>query len=165
MTIVVEPLNHQVRAVAERIHAIQIAAYTQEAKLLGAAAFPPLQRTVTDIEGSNERFLGAYLDGALAGVVALQGDPASAAMVISSLVVSPACQRRGVARSLLATVLREFSPQRLTVSTGLRNAPALALYAQFGFVELRRHLAGADKLAMVELCRPGVETVEEADRE
>ncbi len=151
--IVVEPINHRDRTVAERIHAIQIAAYSQEAKLLGAVSFPPLQRSIADIEGTNERFFGAYLDGTLVGVVALEGDPSSAAMVISSLVVLPAFQRLGVGRSLLSTVVNEFPSQVLTVSTGLQNAPALALYAEFGFVELRRHLVGAEEMPVVEFCR------------
>lgn len=153
--VVVESINHRERAVAERIHAVQIAAYSQEAKLLGAESFPPLQRTIADIEGTNERFFGAFLDGTLVGVIALEGDPSSAAMVISSLVVLPAFQRLGVGHSLLSTVVNKFPSQGLTVSTGLQNTPAMALYAQFGFLELRRHLVGPEKMPVVEFCRPG----------
>ena len=150
----IEPIDHRSRAMAERIHAIQIAAYSQEARLLGAVSFPPLQRTIADIEGSGEHFLGAYVGAALVGVLALEGDPTSASMVISSLVVLPAFQRMGIARSLLAAVVDSFPSRSLTVSTGERNAPALALYARFGFLEIRRHLAGPEELPLIELRRP-----------
>jgi hypothetical protein len=71
-------------------------------------------------------------------------------MQISSLVVLPAFQRLGIGRSLLSAVVSEFRSQVLAVSTGLQNAPALALYTQFGFVELTRSLVGAEELPVVE---------------
>jgi ribosomal protein S18 acetylase RimI-like enzyme len=152
-TVVVEPIDHREPTMAERIHAIQVAGYSQEAELLGSRSFPPLDRTVADIAESDERFFGAYLDGALAGIVALEDDPSGAVMVISSLVVLPAFQRLGVGHALVSTVVKEFGSRLLKVSTGLKNAPALALYARFGFVETRRHLGGAEKLPLVECCR------------
>ena len=45
---------------AARIHAVQIAAYQQEAALLGVSDFPPLARTVEDIMGSRELFFRAF---------------------------------------------------------------------------------------------------------
>jgi ribosomal protein S18 acetylase RimI-like enzyme len=150
--IVVAEIDHRNRAVAERIHAIQMAAYSQEARLIGAISFPPLQRTIADVERSGGPFLGAYLDGTLVGVIALEGD--SSSMDISSLVVSPAFQRRGIAHALLSRVVGDFSSRALTVSTGLQNAPALALYAQFGFVEVGRRLVGSEELPVAEFRRP-----------
>ena len=146
-------LDHRDRATAERIHAIQLAAYSQEAELLEAASFPPLDTTVDDVERSDDRFLGAYLDGRLVGIAALEGDPASGSLLISSLVVLPAYQRKGVARSLLAAVGGTFPAHTLVVATGAKNAPALALYAGLGFVEVRRKIAGRDEIAVVELRR------------
>lgn len=152
--IVVKAIDQRDRALAERIHVIQMAAYSQEAKLLGAISFPPLQRTIADIERSGGRFLGAYLDGTLVGVIALESDSSSAGMDISSLVVLPAFQRRGVARALLSSVVGDFSSRALTVSTALQNAPALALYAQFGFVEVGRRLVGSEELPVAQFRRP-----------
>ena len=146
-------LDHRDRATAERIHAIQLAAYSQEAELLEAASFPPLERTVDDVERSDDRFLGAYLDGKLVGIAALEGDPASGSLLISSLVVLPAYQRKGVARSLLAAVGGTFPAHTLVVATGAKNAPALALYAGLGFVEVRRKIVGRDEIAVIELRR------------
>ena len=45
---------------AARIHAVQIAAYQQEAALLGVSDFPPLARTVEDIMGSRDLFFRAF---------------------------------------------------------------------------------------------------------
>jgi ribosomal protein S18 acetylase RimI-like enzyme len=146
-------LDHRDRATAERIHAIQVAAYSQEADLLGAASFPPLEKTVEDVERSDDRFLGAYLGEKLVGVVALEGDPASGSLLISSLVVLPAFQRKGVARSLLAAVGETFPAHTLTVSTGEKNGPALALYAGLGFREVQRKVVGHEHIAVIELRR------------
>jgi ribosomal protein S18 acetylase RimI-like enzyme len=148
-TVVVESIDHRERGMAARIHAIQVAAYTQEATLLGAISFPPLQRAVADIETSTEHFFAAYLDGAFVGVIALERKQVDNATHISSLVVLPAFQRLGVGRALLSAVVSESPTEVLTVSTGLHNTPALALYGQFGFVEHSRRLVGIEKLPVV----------------
>jgi len=147
----IEALDHRDRAVAGRIHAIQLAAYTQEARLLGVADFPPLRQTLEHILGSEETFLGAFVDGALAGVAAVEQTHEAQAGCISSLVVIPALQRRGVASALLLEVLRRFGSQALVVSTAARNHPALALYGRFGFAESDRRFAGS--LELVQLRR------------
>lgn len=152
-SILVKLVRQQESMVSERIHQIQMAAYAQEAKLLGAVSFPPLERTVNDIEVSKECFFAAYLDGVMIGIIALEDVHANSAIRISSLVVLPAFQRMGVARVLLSAVVEKFAARTLMVSTGLKNTPALALYAQFGFVEIARRLMGAEKLPIVELSR------------
>jgi hypothetical protein len=57
----VEPLNHRERSIAERIHRLQRVAYEQEAQLLGVSEFPPLQRTVADVQASAGQFFGVSL--------------------------------------------------------------------------------------------------------
>jgi len=142
----IEPLDHRDRAVAQRIHAIQWAAYTQEAQLLGVTDFPPLRQTVERIQDSEEQFLGAVALGTLAGIAAIEQTQDPQALCISSLVVMPAMQRRGVASALLREVLRRFGSHTLVVSTAAANGPALALYGRFGFAELDRRLAGSLEL-------------------
>lgn len=153
-TVTVELINHRDRSVAERIHAIQLAAYTQEAKLLGVSEFSPLQRDISAVEISNELFLGAYLRQELVGVIGFEQAESAGTICISSLVVAPAFQRLGVGRALLTAAVNEFSSQVLVVSTGAANVPALALYAQFGFVGFDRQLVGVERLQLVELRRP-----------
>ncbi|HEX4961501.1 MAG TPA: GNAT family N-acetyltransferase [Thermoanaerobaculia bacterium] len=149
---VIQPLNHRERPTAESILAIQLAAYTQEAKLLGVADFPPLRRSVADLQASSERFFGAYRGDALVGAVAVESTETLGELCISSLVVAPAAQRSGVGTALLRELLRQFPTQTFLVSTGVGNAPALALYERFRFVELSRRFVGT--LELVELCRP-----------
>ena len=138
--------------VAEHVHAIHMAAYAQEAELIGAVDFPPLSRTVEDLRSSGERFLGAYVDNELVGVAGIeQGDGTNA--VISSFVVTPTLHRRGVGRALLQRIIALHNHQELRVQTAARNLPALALYRQNGFLELVRWVAGAEPLELVALRR------------
>jgi ribosomal protein S18 acetylase RimI-like enzyme len=144
-------LDHHDLSVAERIHAIQMAAYAQEAALLGAVSFPPLQRQVIDVQRTEGQFLGAFVGDQLAGALSVEPGNVEHELTISSLTVDPEFQRRGLGCALVAAVLSEFTFRGLTVSTGARNVPALALYAQFGFVELSRRLVGEERLEVVEL--------------
>jgi ribosomal protein S18 acetylase RimI-like enzyme len=150
----VQPLRHQDPAVAAQIHAVLLPAYTQEGQLLGVQHFPPMQRTAADIAGSREFFIGAWLDGALAGAVSIGADDEPDQICITTLVVHPRCQRKGVARALMHEVLRRADGLVLAVATGAANAPALALYRSFGFVVYRHGVLGEDKLALVKLRRP-----------
>ncbi|MEZ4580509.1 MAG: GNAT family N-acetyltransferase [Caldilineaceae bacterium] len=144
-------LDHRNVVVANRIHAVQMAAYAQEAALLGATDFPPLRRTVADIRADDARYVGALVETTLAGVIWIEteGNPLQA--TIAGLVVAPAYQRRGIARRLLRHVLHAVPGQTFTVSTGAANLPALALYTVFGFVEVARTVLGPDALVVVTL--------------
>ena len=46
-----------------------------------------------------------------------------------------------------------YGASTLTVQTGAKNTPAFNLYAQAGFVELRRWLVGREPLELVKLSR------------
>jgi ribosomal protein S18 acetylase RimI-like enzyme len=145
----IEALDHRDRTVARRIHAIQLAAYSQEAQLLGVADFPPLRQTALCIRDSEEQFFGAFVQDTLAGVAAIEQAHDAAALCLSSLVVQPAMQRRGVASALLREILRRFGSQAVVVSTAAGNLPALALYGRFGFTELGRRCAGSMELVQL----------------
>jgi len=129
--------------------------------LLGARDFPPLHRTVQDIAQSNETYVGVYEGQCLVGVLGFSPGSGGIGLNIDSLVVSPGHQRRGVARALLAEFVAQHRTRELTVQTGAKNAPALALYASFGFKEFKRCLLGEEQLELVQLRResaraPGV---------
>jgi ribosomal protein S18 acetylase RimI-like enzyme len=130
-----------------------MAAYAQEARLLEAKYFPPLERTVEDIQGSDELFLGVIEDGEIVGALSIWPDEEPGAMNIASLVVAPHRQHQGIGRLLLAAALQQCAHAVLTVSTGAKNAPALALYAQFGFQEYRRRLLGSEPVEVIKLRR------------
>src|SRR5215472_3646518 len=149
----VQPLNHRERAVAQGIHAVQMAAYAQEAELLGAKHFPPLERTVEDIQTSDETFFGVLEEGEIIGALSVWPDEEPGAMNIASLVVAPHRQHQGIGRLLLAAALEQWRHAVLTVSTAAKNTPALSLYEKFGFKEYRRKSLGPEAVELVKLRR------------
>jgi ribosomal protein S18 acetylase RimI-like enzyme len=149
----VEILCHRQPAVATQIHTVLMLAYAQEAVLLGVKNFPPLKQTAADIQASDEFFLGSFQDQELRGVISVRPDDEPGQINIASLVVHPAHQRRGVARALLTDALQRAASATFSVSTAAQNAPALALYQQFGFEPYRWGTIGDDALELVKLRR------------
>ncbi len=152
--LVILPIDPRDEACARSLHAVQMLAYRQEAELLGASRFPPLQRTVDDLRLSAEQFLGAFLEGELVGALSVGIDDENRGMNIASLVVHPGYQRKGIGRELLIAAVAQHGAKGMTVQTGARNVPALALYHRFGFKEYRRWIVGTDRLELVKLNRP-----------
>lgn len=150
--IIITTIDNTDDKIAEDIKAVQYASYLQEARLLGAIWFPPLEKTVADIQRAPDRFFGAYIGNVLVGVASMERFDSQSPAAISSMTVTPKYQRRGVARALLATLL-ETEIHTVTVSTGARNAPALALYAAFGFEIFKYRTVGEEQLELVELKR------------
>lgn len=143
-------LDHRMRETAEEIHAVRTAAYAQEAALLQVSSFPPLERTVDDILRSADTFIGARFGTDLAGALGIEREAPNAVPWLSSLVVAPAFQRRGVASGLLSFFLGTQHGE-VMVSTDTRNAPALELYARFGFVPVNCRTVGEGMFEIVEL--------------
>lgn len=144
------PLPHRTPEMAARIHALQIAAYRVEARLLEVDHFPPLERTATDVERSPDIYLGALRGEELLGVTSLERTGPEK-LLIASLTVGPDHHRQGIGRALVNAILQRDDWQILSVSTGAKNHPALALYQQLGFSERRRHRVGPEEIEVVEL--------------
>lgn len=131
---------------AERLVALQRAAYAVEAAIIGTDVIPALRETAEDLAAANLRILGEPR-----GFVAYarEGDLVD----IHRLVVDPDAFRRGVATRLLdALDDEEPDAARQIVSTAAANAPALALYARRGFTSIREELV-TDGLRIVTLER------------
>jgi ribosomal protein S18 acetylase RimI-like enzyme len=159
-------LDHHEQWVADCIHAVQMPAYLQEAELLQATHFPPLDMTSADIQASNDHFLGAIdLQNNLMGLVSFEPEPETNQLNITSLVVSPVYQRRGIGKLLLSTAISQYKNSIITVSTGAQNLPALALYAKFGFIECMRYAVGHDHdaLELVQLWRVTLDEPKQLD--
>ena len=123
------------RAVAERVLAIQHAAYAVEAELIGFDGIPPLQEELAGLMRSTEHWLGRYDGEVLAGAVAYEF-PDDATVEISRLIVDPAHARRGHGRALLDH-LDQLEPRPVSVvSTGSANTPAVTLYKSRGYAEV-----------------------------
>ena len=149
----IERVDHSQLSVARQLHAVQMIAYAQEAKLLGAIYFPPLERTVDEVRATGESFLAAFIGNELVGAVSVWPDPEGIGMNIASLVVCPQFQRQGIGTTLVASVLAEHGNGEVTVQTGSKNLPALSVYARAGFVEFRRWFVGREPLELVKLRR------------
>lgn len=67
------------------------------------------------------------------------------------MTVAPNYQRRGVASALMSRLLQEVGAVPLTVSTGMLNKPALALYSAFGFAAVKYWRLDEFNLELVEL--------------
>ena len=151
----VVPLDHRSVSTAQQIHAVQMLAYAREAALLGAVYFPPLTRTVQDVGSSDEHFLGAFARDELVGAASVWPDEDGVGLNIASLVVVPSRQRQGAGTSLIGAVVALYGSGELTVQTGVKNLPALRLYARHGFIEVRRWFAGREPIELIKLRRPG----------
>lgn len=141
-------LDHTRPDAAAEIHRVMMAAYEVEAGLLGVADFFPLRRTVAQILSAESLFFGAFSDGRLAAAAEIEAeaDPVN----IASLVVAPDHFRKGLATTLLRSILSLYQDRNLTVSTGVLNRPALLLYEKLGFRE-RRRWSTHDGIPMVTL--------------
>jgi ribosomal protein S18 acetylase RimI-like enzyme len=152
--------RHAQRDIARRIHEVQMLAYAQEAALLGARWFPPLEQTIEDVMASPGTFYAALIGDEIVGALAVSQEAGDAHATIDSLVVSPAFQRQGAGRALLEAVIAEHGRKPLFVQTGAKNVPALSLYARYGFREIERWLAGDEPLELVRLRRAHCTIVE-----
>ena len=151
--VTIHDADHRDPRVARAIHAVQMAAYAQEARLLGARDFPPLRRTPEDIRRGDERFLVASDHGLIVGAVGIETGATPGELLIGSLVVAPDRWREGIGRRLVQAVIDAHGAIPLTVSTGVKNLPGLALYAACGFVEYARDRKGPDPIDIVLLRR------------
>ncbi|MGV3661561.1 MAG: GNAT family N-acetyltransferase [Prosthecobacter sp.] len=146
-------------SVAAQIHAVAQAAYALEADRIGVACddFPPLRESLDELRQSSDSFLVFCAAGSIIG--ALSFDRTTNAVVITRLVVSPSHLRQGIAKALLAELVRRLTPgERLTVSTAQANAPALALYRRFGFKTTRASIS-AEGIPLVHLASSRVGSV------
>ena len=114
--------------------AVQRAAYAIEAELIGYPRLPPLHETLEGLQATPEELWLCEEGGELCGVVGLEQHADE--LVIARLFVAPAAFRRGIGSALVEHALARARGRRVRVGTGARNAPALALYARFGFRRL-----------------------------
>jgi ribosomal protein S18 acetylase RimI-like enzyme len=121
--------------VAAAVLDIQRRAYRIEADLIGSDAIPPLQETLSELQASGESFLGAFVDGELAGAISWK--VADATLDLHRLVVDPGRFRGGIGTALVRAALgAEPHATRAIVQTGADNEPAKRLYRRESFEEV-----------------------------
>lgn len=154
MNLTLGTIDLQDATLAAELHALQLIAYAQEAQLLDVAHFPPLMRSLDDLQQSAEIYIGAYLGKQLVGAIGTESSAGSDCLCITSLVVSPKFQRRGIATQLLASIIASHLDKPLQVETAGANYPALSLYQRYGFIEARRWCDKKVAIELIELTRP-----------
>jgi GNAT superfamily N-acetyltransferase len=143
-------LDHHLPNIARDIHTIQQAAYSIEALLLEVKYFPPLELSPIDIQQSSIDYQGILVKDMLVGVIGYEFIELDRSQNITCLVVSPQWHRQGIATALLTNLLAA-STSIVTVSTAVKNQPAISLYAKFGFIEIDRVMK--DSIEIVNLQR------------
>lgn len=149
----IQPIDHSDSGVARQIHALLHMAHAQEAQHLGRHGQAGAARSAEDIQSSVAFYLGAFEGDSLVGAASIAPDDEPGQIAIAMLCVAPACQRRGIGRSLVVEALRRGETMAFAVSAAADNTAALALYRGLGFVAYRRGTLGIDRLAMVKLRR------------
>ena len=121
---------------AEKIVVLQKRSYAVEAELIGFYDIPPMKDTKDTIAKCDETFYGFYDGDELAGLIAyeLEDD----LLDICRVAVNPEHFRKGIARQMVEHIIALNKGIKLiTVSTGLKNLPAVNLYLKLGFVKTR----------------------------
>ena len=146
--IVITKLDHSNEDVAHRIYNIFQNSYKIEAQIIGAVDFPPLLRSVNDIEASKTQFYGLNENSQLVAVIEIALE--NTHLEIHSLTVEPQYFRKGIANRLITYILNMIVFSKATVETAVANTPAINLYKKHGFVEFKRWTPpdGIQKLAM-----------------
>lgn len=122
---------------AQQVWQIQIPAYEAEAELIKCWDLPPLKETAACLQQCGETFYGGFIDGQLAGAISFK--ITDDALDIHRLMVARHFFRQGVARALIGYVEQLAAGQKeIIVATGTDNLPAVELYKQQGFKEVKK---------------------------
>ncbi len=131
-------LEHRDAFIAQQIFDLFQCSYKIEADLLGIPydQFPPLVRRIAEIQRSETSFYGYRNNNQLLGVIEINLFEAS--ISIDSVVVHYKHFRKGIGKELISYIINQPTKSTFIVQTGLLNKPAILLYQQQGFVEVKR---------------------------
>ena len=145
----VSKLDHRDQQQATQIWQLFQSAYEIEAQVLGFQTFPPLDRTIRQIQDAPTTFFGGWQNSVLVAAAEIE-DLGDAQFHINSFGVSPDHFCKGYGRKLLNDMLAELCWRQITVSTAVANLPALHLYKKHGF-RPQEEWATPDNIQMVTL--------------
>ncbi len=95
--------------------------------------FPPLKRSISNIQESKTQFWGYFKATEMAAVVEFELD--NNLLDIHSFVVLPKYFRQGIASKLIKHLLNSLKWDSAVVETAKANNPAIFLYKKHGFTE------------------------------
>lgn len=121
---------------AEKIVELQRRSYALEAELIGFYDIPPLKDTVEALNKCDENFYGYYEGDILAGLISYKRE--NGLLDIYRVAVHPGHFRKGIAAKLVGHIAGlNKGVNKIVVSTGLKNQPAVNLYLKLGFRKVR----------------------------
>ncbi|WP_019230071.1 GNAT family N-acetyltransferase [Sedimentibacter sp. B4] len=117
---------------AKCILELQIASYSIEADIIRFNDIPPLKDTVENINKCDEIFYGYYINDVLAGIISYKIK--EKVIDIHRVAIHPLFFRMGIANNLINFIEElENSINKVAVSTGKENLPAVNLYLRNGY--------------------------------
>ncbi len=129
----IRKIDHKSLEISKMIYSIFQSSYAVEAAILQHSDFPPLKRTVDQIQQSQTTFFGFFSAKVMRAVMELEIYKNH--IHIRSLTVAPQFFRQGIGYQLLRFVQDQFKVELLTVETGHANTPAVNFYLNFGFIK------------------------------
>lgn len=141
-------LDNSNKEVAKQVFTVFQRSYKMEAQLIGIIDFPPLLRSVKDIQRSKTQFYAFVKDECIAAIIEIAIEEQH--LDINSLTVDPNYFRKGIASKLISFVLEKGRFSEAIVETAAVNLPAINLYKKHGFVEFKKWTPshGIEKVAM-----------------
>jgi ribosomal protein S18 acetylase RimI-like enzyme len=134
--IMIKKLDLNDRETLKSILSLQFASYRIEADLIGFDEIPPLKDTEETLGASGETFYGYFVEETLAGIISYKVE--DSVLDIHRVAVHPSFFKRGIAKKLLAHIEKEnIWVDKIIVSTGTENKPAVELYLNNGFKKVR----------------------------
>jgi len=132
------PLIHSQLEVTKQIWSLFQQSYKVEAELIGSDDFPPLRRTVENIQASDSVFVGIIdqettTDQELIIAAAELSSDKNGNLSIDSFAVSPARFRQGLGVVLMCDIISRNNEREIIVDTSILNHPAIAFYKKAGF--------------------------------
>lgn len=145
----IQLLNIKDKVIAKQVLDLQLVSYPIEAKLINFYDIPPLKDTVDKLIDCTETFYGYYLDNNLAGILSFK--IIDNILDIHRVCVHPDYFRRGIGEKLITfTENQNCRIDKIIVSTGKANIPAIKLYEKNGF-KVVRDIEIAEGFYMTEL--------------
>ncbi|KML41193.1 GNAT family N-acetyltransferase [Cytobacillus firmus] len=130
----IKEINIKDRKAAEQVLSVQLPAYKIEAEIIGYPDLPPLKDTANTLQITGETFFGYFTGKKLCGVVSFKQE--KGVLDIHRLIVHPEYFRMGIAQELLNYIERRPMIEKMVVTTGSKNTPAVNFYLKNGFKEL-----------------------------
>lgn len=132
----IKEINIKDRKAAEQVLSVQLPAYKIEAEIIGYPDLPPLKDTVNTLQITGETFFGYFTGKKLCGVISFKQE--KGVLDIHRLIVHPEYFRMGIAQELLNYIERRPMIEKMVVTTGSKNTPAVAFYRKSGFREVEK---------------------------